>query len=97
MAFSVVGTAASSPVPDQIRINYELRDGTTVIDTGFVQGNPPYNPTWTDAQYKTALKNWFIQNVRDRIQAKKAIVTFNLLTYLQGLIAAGTLVVTEAD
>lgn len=89
MAIKIVPTSASQPVPDQCRIQYELRDTTagTVIDTGSVIFTFPYDPTQTAAERRAAIRTLFQNAVRHRVDG---LIAARLdFAAIQNAIAAG--------
>lgn len=95
MAYTVVATAVSRPVPDQLRIGYELRNGAVVVDTGSVTMTFPNDPLLTAPQRLTVIRGVFRQHVRERIQAMRIADTD--FAAVQAAVSAGQVVVTEAD
>jgi hypothetical protein len=96
VAYTVVPTGASRPVPDQLRIEYQLLNNGVQVDTGSVIMTFPNEPTdTTPALRRARIRSLFVQAVRERIQAMK--VADADFAAVQAAIASGTLTVTEAD
>lgn len=103
MPYRVTATAVSRPVPDQLRLDYKLESVTggvpTLVDTGSVTFTMP-DPTsvpggMSAAQRIATIRHWFKQAVRNRIQAMTVADTD--FAAVQAAVAAGQVVVTEAD
>lgn len=95
MPYTITATRASRPVPDQLRVEYELRNGAVLVDTGSVTMTFPNDPTHTAAQRRQTILAIFRQAVRERIQAMR--VADADFTAIQTAVQAGQVVVTEGD
>ena len=97
MPITAVATGCTCPVPDQLCIAYELRDGVKVVDTGRVQLTlPPSDLTKTPAERARVIRDIFARAVRPRIHAMKAVAAGDSEA-VQNLVKSGRLVVGEAD
>ena len=95
MPYRIVAKTASRPVPDQLRIGYELHGDSGLVDTGSVTMTFPNDPLLNPGQRRQVILNIFRQHVRERVQAMRIADTD--FAAVQAAIQAGHFVVSESD